>query len=115
PRVREDLEALLAPLLVHALEVLPVDDDLAAQRELAVVPDARRHSADGPDVGGDVLARDAVAARRRLREAALVMDDLDARAVELRLDRVHGALPRWEPLFDPPVELRHVLRGVGVV
>ena len=89
--------------------------DLAAQRELALVRDARGDAANGADVGRDLLALDAVAARGGLDDAPALVDDLDARAVELRLDREARHVAVAEPVDDASMELEHVLGRVRVV
>jgi hypothetical protein len=68
-----------------------------------------------PDVVRDVLARLAVAAGARLDEVPVLVDDLDARPVELRLDAEARRLGVGEPVADAPVELGELLLRVRVV
>ena len=114
-RVGERLEPLRLALRVERLEVAPVDDDLAPERQAARVPDAKRHAPDRPDVVGDVLAGRAVAPRARLDEPPAVVHHLDARAVELWLDAVARVFSLGQAVDHAPVELRELVRRVGVV
>ena len=63
----------------------------------------------------DVLAGLAVAARARLDETPALVDDLDARAVELRLDAEARRLAVGQAVDHAPVELGELLGGVRVV
>ena len=61
-------------------------------------PQALRDRPDGAQVGGDVLADDAVAARRPLHEAAVLVGQGDREAVDLGLDD-EGHLARCQALL----------------
>src|SRR6185437_16315369 len=76
--VGEGLEPLGLALGVQRVVVAPVDDDLAAQGDLALVGDAQGNAADGADVLGDVLADLSVAASARLDHAPALVHHLHA-------------------------------------
>jgi hypothetical protein len=61
------------------------------QRGPALPGEPERHIGDGAEVGGDLLAHDAVAARRAHGEHAVAVREADRRAVDLDLHRVAGA------------------------
>ena len=87
--------------------------DLAAHLEARgqrppVGAQAERHAADGPQVGRDVLADDAVAARRADGERAVLVHQLDRDAVDLRLDDVLDPLAAEQPAHAG-VELLHLV------
>src|SRR4029077_7750858 len=74
--------------VVEALESRPAHIDLAAHLEgigEALGPDCLRDVGDGADIGGDVLALIAVAARGALGEPALLVAKRDGQPVDLRL------------------------------
>ena len=100
-RVREQRLAGGAQLLVDAVEVGEPQERLAAHLQPVgrrIRPQLRRHAADGPHVGGHVLADLAVAAGGAAREPSLLVDDGEGDAVDLRLADVAGLAA--EPLDD---------------
>jgi hypothetical protein len=88
--------------LVEAGEAGEREVDLAAhleeRRALARRADTERHGRHGAQVPRHVLAARAVPARRAADERALLVDERDRRAVDLRLDHVGDRLVRPEPL-----------------
>ena len=78
----------------------------AAQRALA---QAQRHVLHRAHVGGDVLARGAVAARCGAHQAAVLVRERDGRAVDLELaHHGHHAPERLRHTLDPRVQLVQV-------
>ena len=78
----------------------------ASQRRLA---QAQRHVLHRAHVGGDVLARGAIAARRRAHEAPVLVRQGDGRAVDLELaHHRHHAAERLRHALDPRVQLLQV-------
>jgi hypothetical protein len=89
-RVGEGLEPARLPFRVQALEARDREQHLAAHRDplrSAILKRQRNALADA-QVRGDVLADPAIAARRAHRQHAVLVDELDTRPIELRLDRV---------------------------
>ncbi len=116
-RIHEHLLAALARLAVHALEAGERHEDLPARLEQGRSRRAQalRHGANGAHVGGDVLAGEAVAARRGLCEQPLAVDHRHREPVELRLRDVVEVARDAETLVDAAVEGLHVLLREGVV
>ena len=114
PRVREHRLARLLALPVQPAERLDRQVHFAADLEqlgdrvrTAVEPE--RYTPNRADVRRDVLADDAVAARRTGGEHPVLVDELDGDPVDLRLTDVLDPLAVQE-LPDAGVELRHLLR-----
>ena len=90
-RVHEHAETGLEALLVEPLEGGERQVDLAAhldERGPRVARETPRQRVDRAQVGGDVLADQAVAARRAAREDAVAIDERDREPVDLRLGDV---------------------------
>jgi hypothetical protein len=109
-RVRERLGVAREPPLVQPLEARGRQDHLAAHRDPPgrVALQCERNARRDAQVRGDVLADAPVAARRADLECAVLVDQLDARAVELGLEHV---VDRIAALEDPPhalVERAHL-------
>src|SRR5262249_10046604 len=118
-RVRERREPGLLALAVQLPERIDRQEHLAPRLEpprRAAVRDsqAERNGPDRADVRGDVLADDTVAARRTRRERAILVDQLDGDAVDLRLADVLDALAA-EETAHALVERRHLLAGRDVL
>src|SRR5439155_20976486 len=97
PRIGEGRETGVLALAVQAPEGGDREEDLAAdleeRRQRSVVrPQTEREAPDGPHVRRDVLAREPVAARRGRAQHAVLVDQLDRHAVDLRLAHVLDAL-----------------------
>ena len=114
PRVREHRLARLLALPVQPAEHLDRQVHFAADLEqlgdrvrTAVEPE--RYTPNRADVRRDVLADDAVAARRTGGEHPVLVDELDGDPVDLRLADVLDPLAVQE-FPDARVELRHLLR-----
>jgi hypothetical protein len=111
PRVREDRQPGLLALAVHPAERLDRKVDLAADleqlRDAAPGLEPERDAADRPDVRGDVLADEPVAARRADVQGAVGVHELDRDPVDLRLAHVLDALTA-EELPDALVERREL-------
>ena len=71
------------------------------------------HRADGADVGGHVLALDAVATRRRAHEASTCVGDRHRQSVDLQLTDVAADLA--DRALDPNAEVAHLVGAEGVV
>src|SRR5262245_25016120 len=113
PRVGEGRQPGLLPLPVELAERVDGQEHLAPRlepcRRAAVHrAQAERDAADRADVRGDVLADDAVAARRAARERAVLVDQLDRDAVDLRLADVLDAFAA-EETAHALVERSHLL------
>src|SRR5438445_621293 len=116
-RVDVLLFSQLALARVEGVEVAAVHRDLAAHLELARVRglrQAQRDRAQRTQVGGDVLACSAVAARGSLGEQAVAVGQADRQAVELRLRRILHCID-FERLAHAPVEGAHrfLVESVG--
>ncbi len=85
-RVGEHLLARSGLLLVHLEEVGLGHEDLTAdldqRRRMTLQP--RRHGLHRAEIGGDVLALGAVAARRTADEAAALIGQIDRQSIDLR-------------------------------
>ena len=117
-RVDEEPLAQLGLPLVHRLELRHRHVDLAAHLEhlgvgAARLGQRRRHVLHRADVGGDVLAGDAVAPGRRLHQAAALVGQRHGHPVDLRLAR-EGQRRQVEVGILPaqPLGPRHELRLV---
>src|SRR5690606_28884294 len=91
PRIRERLLARLEATTVQRLERRIVHDDLAPDRDAAgrralFAAEPEQDGGDRAHVRGHVLAAEAIAAGRGADEHAALVDELDRRAVELRLE-----------------------------
>ena len=118
-RIGDRLQPLLLQALIEGAELGVGHVDLAAhlddvgrlRRQLV------RHTSDGAEIGGDVLAFVAVAARGGADQPALLVAERAGQAVDLRLgedvDALLGGHPQEAP--HPLEELDHVLLGEGVV
>src|SRR5437016_64161 len=116
-RVDVLLFSQLALARVEGVEVAAVHQDLAAHLELARVRglrQAQRDRAQRTQVGGDVLACSAVAARGSLGEQAVAVGQADRQAVELRLRRILHCID-FERLAHALVEGAHrfLVESVG--
>src|SRR5712691_2448631 len=107
----------LALARIEGVEVAAVHQDFAPHLELARIRGLRQaqgNRAQRTQVGGDVLARSAIAARGSLVEQAVAVGQADRQAVELRL---RGVLHRvdFERLAHAPVEGAHrcLVESVG--
>ena len=89
-RVGEQRFAGFLALLVDPRERRPRQEHLAADLDASrrAPPQRQRNRPDGPDVGGDVLAANAVAAGRAAHQAAVLVGQRDAQAVDLQLGDV---------------------------
>ena len=111
-RVRRGLAAGGELRLVEAIEAREREVDLAAHLEHVGVPravaleQAQRHGLDRAQVPRHVLASQPVAARRSAHVHAVLVDERDGRAVDLRLEHVGDGFVAAEPLS-------HVLRPFG--
>ncbi len=115
-RIGEFLLARLAGAFVHALEVAPQHEHLAANFEVIrdpFSPQAERDAAHRAQVAGDILAGIAVAARGAEDKAALHVGEADGQAVELRLGGILD-LFAVQALADTAVEVGDVLLAEGV-
>ena len=117
-RVLEERLPLLLALDVHPLEGrarqvnLAADFDPPGDRLLQ----AQRNGADRPDVGRDLFAAHAVAARGAAHEAAVLVGERDAEPVDLELgDVVDGGVAQARPLAHALVERAQLVVVVGVV
>jgi len=116
PRVGERPPAPLGQLKVQGLEGLERQVHLAADLEHTrriVGEQPRRDTADGTDVGGDVLADPAVAAGRGLHEPPGLVGERAGHAVDLELAREPGAVA--DLLLDPPAPRVELLERERVV
>src|SRR5262249_36746298 len=85
------------------------------RRRHARAPQVHRHTTDRLDIGSDIFAGSTVAAGRRHRERAGLIDELDAQAIKLGLDDVvDGAVGVQRPAHAL-VELAELLLTHGVV
>ena len=112
-RIDERLFPLRRLRSIEALEVALQHQDLTAHLEIPrhgnLRPDElERERLDRPEIGGDVLADVAVAARRTKREHAAFVDEADREPVEFRLDRVRDAVD-VQRLANAAVECAHIL------
>ena len=121
-RVHEQALPRVGLALVHGLELGDGHVDLAAHLEQGWIRPARLgqllgHLLNRRHVGGDVLARDAVAPRRRLHEPALLVGERHGDAVDLGLAgerqrvEVEGGVLAPQPL-GPGAQLGLVERVV---
>ena len=123
PRIREQRLARVLALRVDALERFARQEDLAAHLDASSENDPRPHfqpQRDGsnrPQVRGDVLAARAVASRRASDEAAVLVGQRNADAVDLQLRDVGDVPPRVlpEPAADAVVERPQLFLRVRVI
>ncbi len=113
--IRERLEALRFALGIQRLEIFAIEQNLTAHRNFGLMRDRERNAANGAHVLRDLFAGLAVAARARLDEPTIFVDDLDAAAVELRLDRERDLGAVRQTVFDAAMKFREVVRRVRVV
>ena len=118
PRVGERGRAGLFQRPVEASELLARHEDLAAHLEDGRAgqspPQHHRDRSDRPEVRRDVLAHAPVAARGAADEAAVLVQERDAQAVDLRLAHVGERSPR-QRAADPGLELAQIVRRGRVV
>ena len=95
---------LLGDPRVHLLEALLGHEDLAAHLETArwIALELVRHGRDAANVGRDVLAAPTVAARRRLHQPPLFVDQRDRQPVDLRLGDIGERLEVQQLRGAPP-------------
>jgi hypothetical protein len=114
PWVRERGLAGLPHRLVEALERIVRKQHFAPHLE------ARRHRgaaefewdrANRAEIGGDVFADRAVAAREPAHQDPVLVEERGGGPIELRLGRVLDRAGGAEPLADPRVELAHLVGG----
>ena len=113
-RVRRDPLARGGGALVERPEAGEGHVDLAPHLEhgrRVVIAERERDRADRAQVRRHVLALLAVAAGRAADECAVLVDERDRRAVDLRLEHVHDRLVRVEPLPHVLAPLEHRLVG----
>ncbi len=119
-RIGENLRALLRELSIHFGETVERHIDLAADLDpfrKAGTFELVRDILDCPDIFGDVLADPAVAARRRLGQYAIDIEDIARQAVDLGLGREGDRLVfrQFQEAFDALDELGDVIRREGIV
>jgi hypothetical protein len=116
-RVREGLEAPGESPLVQALEARDGQHRLAAHRQPlgSGSLQRQRNAVAVTQVGGDVLAHPPIAPGGRHGQAPALVDELDAGAVELRLDHVGDLALGLQHAPDAFVEGAHLVRIHGVV
>ena len=118
-RIREGLELRCEPARVQALEGGDRQHDLPAHRDARRRPrrarERERQARTQLQVRGHVLADAAVAARRAHREHAVLVDEVDARAVQFWLGEVLDGLFAAEQPSDALVESAQLALVHGVV
>jgi hypothetical protein len=116
-RIGQRLLAVTQRVGIEGLEILAQHDHLAAHLEharTAIPAQSERDRAHRAQVGGDVLAGGAVAARGAEHEHAVLVTQADRQTVELGFHGEHRIAP-VERLFDPLHELGHLAKTRAVV
>jgi hypothetical protein len=121
-RIGEALRAGFVLLAIEILERLSRHHRLPAHFEIARQAvllerggiDAQRDRADGPDIGGDVLASGSIAARHAAHQRSIFIDERKAQAVEFVFGYVFHLLALGT-LARAAVEIAQLVVAIGVV